>query len=394
MSTLLNKTIITTTAAACLQLSASPALAADQGLHGSGDPAFDGVYRQSVSMMAPAAADRQMPASAITRLKKQQCADGSFMAYRTTTSACVAPDPLNLSGEDTDSATLAAAALWATGNKRPARRAVTWLANHQNTDVGWAHYPADAATTYRFWSYWTGGQQWTYSSKGPAFRVPPSDSVEGWHFVVSPDSGSASTPPSTASDYAELCPGQPAAPSGMKRVAVVIDFGPAGIAPSGDTPPADIIECLTAAESANGLQVLQRVAELRFHTSGLICGIAGYPSKECPGQSPASEDRKTSAPAPTPETGLTPAGPPASPGLPPSDQANPDAEPGRSESPSTPATDPASSAPSQAVAVEIPAGPDAPTSAGTQIPAWVAAVGAAMIAVLLALAFLMRRGRE
>lgn len=145
---MLHKTIITTTAAAGLLLSGSPAFADDKGLYGAGDPTFDGVYRQSVSIMALTAAGQKVPASAVTWLKNQQCADGSFMAYRAdVTTACGKPDPLNFSGEDTNSTAFAAAALWTTGNHKQAKRAVRWLAKHQNADSGWAYYPAGGATS-------------------------------------------------------------------------------------------------------------------------------------------------------------------------------------------------------------------------------------------------------
>lgn len=259
--------------------------------------------------------------------------------------------------------------------------------------VALALAPAEA-TAYRFWSYWTGGSQWTYSSKGPAFRVPPGDSVEGWHFVVSPDGGSASTPPSAASAYHALCPGQPAAPSGQKRVAVVIDFGPAGIAPSGESPPAEIIECVSAPEGANGLQVLQQVVKLRFHTSGLICGIAGYPATECPGDRAAPADRKTTSPPQSAIPAATPTAPAQVPAPPADDAGSGDSPSPTSEGSASPSTTAAAGTPSQAVPVEIPVASDSPATADAQIPPWLAAVGAAMIAVLLALAYLVRRGRQ
>ena len=93
------------------------------------------------------------------------------------------------------------------------------------------------ADTYRYWSYWVGGDSWSYSSRGPGFRVPPDGGVEGWRFVVSPKDGSQASPPAAASTYEQLCRGQPPAPEGQKRVVVVIDPGPAGIAPVGETPP-------------------------------------------------------------------------------------------------------------------------------------------------------------
>ena len=75
-----SKTLITTATAAGVLLATAPALAGDAGLYGSSDPTFDGVYRQSLSVLALEASDRKVPASAIKWLKKQQCADGGFDA--------------------------------------------------------------------------------------------------------------------------------------------------------------------------------------------------------------------------------------------------------------------------------------------------------------------------
>lgn len=252
--------------------------------------------------------------------------------------------------------------------------------------------PAPAqSSTYRYWSYWNGGEQWTYSSRGPAFTVTPADGVEGWRFVVSPKDGSQATAPAAASNYAQLCPGQPAAASGSKRVAVVIDYGPSGIAPVGEAPDSLSATCLTVPEAETGLQILQRVAQLRFHSSGLICGIAGYPAKECPGQAtaevtaPTPQATPTATPAPTTDL--------PAPARAPEDDA-PNSPPGSSASASVTPTASSSGTPSEApsaVALELPETP-AP-AADQQVPAWVAAIGATMIAVLLGLALVIRRGR-
>ena len=141
------KTIAAAAAGAVL-LTASPALADDAGLYGTGDPTFDGVYRQSLAILSLEATDRKVPKSAITWLKKQQCDDGGYMAYRADTSAaCSAPDATTFSGQDTNSTSLAAAALYAVGERNLAKKAASWLLKRQNADNGWAYYPASGAAS-------------------------------------------------------------------------------------------------------------------------------------------------------------------------------------------------------------------------------------------------------
>lgn len=257
--------------------------------------------------------------------------------------------------------------------------------------AAFASAPAHAQA-YRYWSYWNGGDQWTYSARGPGFQVPADRAVEGWRFVVSPKDGSQAVPPSAPSSYDALCPGQPAPPIGKKRVAVVLDPGAVGIAPVGDTPPASSVSCLVADESATGLQILQQIATLRFHTSGLICGINGFPSKECPGQSPAT----LPPPEPSPSfTGQQVPTPVAASSVPTPASSTPSTRPSSTPSrrpPTTPAPQPSSPGPRpSAVALSLGSEPPPPSGGGT--PAWISAIGAAMIAALLAIAFLMRRGQ-
>ena len=254
--------------------------------------------------------------------------------------------------------------------------------------VALAQMPLPAhADTYRYWSYWTGGEQWSYSAQGPGFRVPADGGVEGWRFVVSPKDGSQATAPGTASGYDQLCPGQPAAPTGQKRLAVVLDYGPAGIAPVGQQPPARAVSCVIVPATDNGLQVLQRVVTLRFHSSGLICGINGFPATECPGQTAARPTASPTVTTPTPRREVAPE---------PAEVVPPvTAAPGRDDAPTptpTPSEKPAASSgvPSP-VALEMPDAPEPSTPSSP--PAWVAAIGVTMIAALLGLAILVRRGR-
>jgi hypothetical protein len=116
------------------------------GLFGAQDPTFDGVYRQSLSLLAMLASGRTPPQSAVEWLLHQQCADGGFQAYRSPlTTPCTAPSSTAFSGEDTNSTGIAAQALHALGKGTEAGKAVDWLGTKQSANGGWAYYPDGAA---------------------------------------------------------------------------------------------------------------------------------------------------------------------------------------------------------------------------------------------------------
>lgn len=158
--TVLRRTVVAATAlaaSAALTLTAAlpgQAATSDTGLYGAADPTYDGVFRQSLALMGQVANDVTPPATAITWLLDQQCADGSFESYRADTSVpCSSPDPVNYSGPDMNSTALAVQALMALDNGRvkvrgallarvvdAADKAGGWLARQQNTDGGWPYY--------------------------------------------------------------------------------------------------------------------------------------------------------------------------------------------------------------------------------------------------------------
>ena len=145
---MLTKSLVAAAAAGGVLLSATPALAADGGLYGKGDPTYDGVYRQSLSILALQDTGRTVPKAALNWLQDQQCSDGGFTAYRATTKgACPAPDPVNYAGQDSNSTAMAVAVLWHSGAKQQARKAAKWLRKHIAADGGWAYYPAPGATS-------------------------------------------------------------------------------------------------------------------------------------------------------------------------------------------------------------------------------------------------------
>lgn len=116
------------------------------GLFGSGDPTYDGAFRQGLSLVALAAAGSPNP-TGTAWLGGQQCADGGFVAYRVdTTTPCPAVDPANFVGEDTNSTALAAIALSGAGETAAAGRAMAWLSGVRTAGGGFA-YLGDPALT-------------------------------------------------------------------------------------------------------------------------------------------------------------------------------------------------------------------------------------------------------
>jgi hypothetical protein len=140
--------------------------------------------------------------------------------------------------------------------------------------------PAGAAG-YRYWSFWDrAGDRWTYATQGPSTARPDDGDVQGFRFAVSEDSGDAEQPRGTA-DFATICAKTPAR-EGHKRVALVLDFGTASDAPSGETPPERRTACARVDDAATTADALAAVAKpLRYDTNALLCAIAGYPRAGC-----------------------------------------------------------------------------------------------------------------
>ncbi|MFH8724505.1 SCO2322 family protein [Streptomyces termitum] len=142
--------------------------------------------------------------------------------------------------------------------------------------------PAQAAG-YRYWSFWeSGAGTWTYATQGPATARPADGDTVGFRFALSEDSANAAKP-TVAPDFAALCAGVPEKP-GVKRIAVVVDFGTAKDAPAGETPPktAPTTGCAVVTGNGTAADALAAVAEpLRYDSSAMLCGIAGYPARGC-----------------------------------------------------------------------------------------------------------------
>ena len=142
--------------------------------------------------------------------------------------------------------------------------------------------PANAAGKgWRYWAYYKaapGEKNWTAAMTGPTVDVQDG-AVEGWSFVF--DASDVPTiAPTTKPDFAAICR-RVKADKNFKRVALVIDFGRSAYAPKGEKVPMSFTRCVQIAKSAQGIDVLGKAVKIRAADSGLICGINGYPAKEC-----------------------------------------------------------------------------------------------------------------
>ncbi|MFC7813856.1 MULTISPECIES: prenyltransferase/squalene oxidase repeat-containing protein [unclassified Streptomyces] len=137
-------------AIAVIGAAAGPAVAADpspseptgtaarSGLYGSADPQYDGVWRQSLALLAQDTAGVIPSSQAVKWLTDQQCDNGAFAPFR--------PDPAKACDAkttvDTNSTAAAVQALWAVGGHGDAvKDALDWLKSVQNEDGGWGYTP-------------------------------------------------------------------------------------------------------------------------------------------------------------------------------------------------------------------------------------------------------------
>ncbi|MFF6912565.1 prenyltransferase/squalene oxidase repeat-containing protein [Streptomyces sp. NPDC012466] len=124
--------------------SPSPSQAFPSALYGDSDPKFDGVWRQSLALLAQDTVGVKPAAKSVQWLVRQQCENGSFASYRPDpTTACDAKTMLDTNA--TSAAVQALAALG--GHDEVTRKAVGWLKSVQNKDGGWGYAPGGASDT-------------------------------------------------------------------------------------------------------------------------------------------------------------------------------------------------------------------------------------------------------
>ncbi|MFJ7072922.1 prenyltransferase/squalene oxidase repeat-containing protein [Streptomyces sp. NPDC098781] len=116
--------------------SASPSQAFPAALYGDSDPTYDGVWRQSLALLAQDTVGVKPAKGAVDWLLGQQCANGAFAPYRATPDAACDAKTL-IDTNNTAAAVQALAALG--GHDAAAAKAVTWLKSVQNKDGGWGY---------------------------------------------------------------------------------------------------------------------------------------------------------------------------------------------------------------------------------------------------------------
>ncbi|MFE0603119.1 prenyltransferase/squalene oxidase repeat-containing protein [Streptomyces sp. NPDC058892] len=114
------------------------------GLYGKKDPSFDGVWRQSFALLAQDTVGVKPAEQAVDWLVGQQCANGSFAAFRAdTTKDCDATAYI-----DSNATAAAVQALTALGGRDDSvKKAIGWLKSVQNEDGGWSSNPGGAMDT-------------------------------------------------------------------------------------------------------------------------------------------------------------------------------------------------------------------------------------------------------
>ncbi|MER5192961.1 prenyltransferase/squalene oxidase repeat-containing protein [Streptomyces sp. NPDC002755] len=176
--------------------SPTPSVAIPDGLYGTADPTYDGVWRQSLALLAQRTTGVTPADRAVAWLTGQQCANGAFAAYRADTAkACDAKLMV-----DTNSTAAAVQALAALGGHRAeTEKAVTWLKSVQNADGGWGYTPGGASdansTSVVAGAMAAAGQQPSEVKKAgkssydalAKLSIPCDNDAEGGAFAYQPD---------------------------------------------------------------------------------------------------------------------------------------------------------------------------------------------------------------
>ena len=134
---------------------------------------------------------------------------------------------------------------------------------------------------WRYWGYFQAAPDknaWTAAMTGPTVDIADG-AVEGWSFVFSSED-LPSLAPKVKASFKTICAGTKP-DSDTKRIALVVEFGSSVWAPKGEKIAKTITRCVRTAQDSQGIDVLGQVVKIRAAASGLICGLNGFPAKEC-----------------------------------------------------------------------------------------------------------------
>ncbi|MFD4788866.1 prenyltransferase/squalene oxidase repeat-containing protein [Streptomyces sp. NPDC058459] len=132
-------------AAAPATAAPSPKATVPAGLFGKGDPTYDGVWRQSLALLAQHTVGEKPADQGVRWLTGQQCADGGFASFRADTGTACGGKGAQTDTNSTAAAVQALAALGGHGDVTG--RAVKWLKALQNEDGGWGYSPGTPSDT-------------------------------------------------------------------------------------------------------------------------------------------------------------------------------------------------------------------------------------------------------
>ncbi|MER5632230.1 prenyltransferase/squalene oxidase repeat-containing protein [Streptomyces nitrosporeus] len=126
--------------------SPSPSTKLPEGLYGTADPTYDGVWRQSMAFLAQKIELVTPATKSVDWLVAQQCDSGAYASYRDASKPC---DDKTVA--DTNATAAAVQALMELNSHRPTvDNSVSWLKSVQNEDGGWGYNPgspSDANST-------------------------------------------------------------------------------------------------------------------------------------------------------------------------------------------------------------------------------------------------------
>ncbi|WP_428954982.1 prenyltransferase/squalene oxidase repeat-containing protein [Streptomyces sp. cg35] len=177
--------------------SPSPKVVVPSGLYGTSDPTYDGVWRQSLALVAQDTVGVKPAQKAVDWLAGQQCENGGFAAFRAEPGkACDAKTAI-----DSNSTAAAVQALVAVGGRDgEVTKGVDWLKKNQNGDGGWGYNPGGASdansTAVVLGALAAAGQQPADVKSGPgksgldalaSLALPCSEGKSGGALAYQPD---------------------------------------------------------------------------------------------------------------------------------------------------------------------------------------------------------------